>query len=203
MAESAEVVEPNGSDKYRRALWIVASINMAYGFVEMAAGFLAHSEALKADALDFFGDGVITGFALIAFSWRALWRARTAFAQGIFLGAMGVAVFAEAMYRAFVLNQPEPGLMGLYGGIALVINVTSALVLLPHRHGDVNVRAVWLFSRNDAIGNVLVVVAGGIVALTSSAWPDVITAAIIAGLFCHAAWHIVLDSRAALIGAAH
>src|SRR3546814_15063101 len=59
-------------------------------------------------------------------------------------------------------------LMGLFGIVALVVNVVAALALIPHRTGDANVRAVWLFSRNDAIGNAAVVVAAGVVAWTAS-----------------------------------
>lgn len=173
-------------------------MNLGYSFIEIAAGFVARSEALKADALDFFGDGLITGLALFALAWGPIWRARTALAQGIFLGAMGLAVLAEAAYRAFYQQSPEPALMGVFGGIALVINIASAILLLPHRHGDVGVKAVWLFSRNDAIANVLVIVAGVVVAFTASAWPDIVTAGIIAGLFCQSSWHIVSDARRAL-----
>lgn len=54
--------------------------------------------------------------------------------------------------------------MSLFGIIALVINVISALILIPHRTGDANVRSVWLFSRNDAVGNLAVVIAAGVVA---------------------------------------
>ena len=67
--------------------------------------------------------------------------------------------------------------------------------MIPHRTGDANVRAVWLFSRNDAIGNVAVVVAAGLVAWTSTPWPDLVVAVVIAGLFLHSSWSIVRDAR--------
>lgn len=85
--------------------------------------------------------------------------------------------------------------MGVFGSIALAVNVAAAAVLIPHRKGDANVRAVWLFSRNDALGNVAVVIAAGLVAWTSSPWPDLVVAAVIAGLFLHASWSIIRDAR--------
>src|SRR3546814_10472351 len=91
-------------------------------------------------------------------------------------------VLGTTGYRVLVQHQPEAELMGLFGIVALVVNVSAALVLIPHRTGDANVRAVWLFSRNDATGNAAVVVAAGLVAWTASPWPDLVVAVVIAGL---------------------
>lgn len=181
---------------YRRALWIVVLLNVGYGVVEMVGGFIAGSQALKADALDFIGDGLITFLGLLAIVWSLLWRARSALIQGIFLGALGVGVLVSTAYRVLVINEPEAGLMGLFGAIALAINVSAALVLVPHRTGDANVRAVWLFSRNDALGNLAVVVAAGLVAWTATPWPDLVVAVVIAGLFLQSSWSIVVDALA-------
>lgn len=180
---------------YRRALWIVVLLNLGYGLAEIVGGFISGSQALKADALDFLGDGSITFLALLSIGWDIRWRARSALLQGLFLGALGIAVLMNAAYRAVVLNQPEADLMGIFGFLALLVNFASAAALLPHRTGDANVRAVWLFSRNDAIGNVAVVIAAGLVWWTGTPWPDVVVAAVIAGLFLHSAWAIVCDAR--------
>lgn len=183
---------------YRRALWIVVLLNVGYGLVEIVAGFIADSQALKADALDFLGDGSITFMGLLAIGWSLAWRARSALIQGMFLGALGFGVLANTVYRVFVLNQPEAEMMGIFGAIALVVNVAAALVLIPHRTGDANVRAVWLFSRNDAIGNAAVVIAAGLVAWTGTRWPDLVVAVVIAGLFLQSSWSIIKDARADL-----
>ena len=180
---------------YKRALWIVVVLNVGYGLVEIVGGFLSGSQALKADALDFLGDGLITFLGLLAIGWSLLWRARSALIQGLFLGALGLGVLASTIYRMIVQQQPEAELMGLFGIIALVVNVVAAMVLIPHRTGDANVRAVWLFSRNDAIGNAAVVVAAGLVAWTGTAWPDLAVAVVIAGLFLQSSWSIVRDAR--------
>lgn len=183
---------------YTFALWIVVVLNAGYGVVELAGGVFSGSQALKADALDFIGDGLITLLAIIALTWRSEVRARVALLQGLFLGALGLGVLAATVYRLFVTNQPDTEYMGILGGIGLAVNLTAAFVLVPHRHGDVNARAVWLFSRNDALGNIAVVIAAGLVALTGTSWPDLVVAFIIAGLFLHSARSIVRKARAAL-----
>ncbi|MCA9812636.1 MAG: cation transporter [Nitrosarchaeum sp.] len=180
---------------YRKALWIVVLLNVGYGLVEIIGGFIADSQALKADALDFLGDGSITFLGLLAIGWSLRLRLRTALLQGMFLGAMGIGVLVYTIYRTQVLQTPEAGLMGYLGFGALLINVISVIVLLPHRKGDASVRAVWLFSRNDALGNILVIVAAGFVFLTSTSWPDLIAAGIIASLFLQSSWSIIKDAR--------
>lgn len=183
---------------YRRALWIVALMNIGYSVLESGAGFFARSQALKADALDFLGDGLITFLGAAAIGWRAAWRAKAAMLQGLFLTAMAVGVLLGTVYRLFVLGQPNPELMGIFGALALVTNLAAAAVLIPHRAGDANVRAVWLFSRNDAIGNAAVVIAAGLVVWTGTRWPDLVVAVVIAGLFLQSSWSIIKDARADL-----
>lgn len=180
---------------YKRALWIVVLLNLGYGVIEIGGGLIAGSQSLKADALDFLGDGLITLLGLLAIAWPLVWRARAALIQGLFLGALGIGVLTATVYRVLVLNQPSAELMGIFGAIALAVNVAAAVVLIPHRHGDANVRAVWLFSRNDAIGNVAVVVAACLVWWTGTPWPDLVVALVIAALFLQSARLIVRDAR--------
>ena len=183
---------------YRRALWIVVALNIGYGLIEIIGGFVAGSQAVKADALDFLGDGLISLLGLSAFGWSLSWRARTALLQGYFLGALGLGVLAYTIYRVVYLQMPEPELMGVLGFVALGVNIFAAIVLLPHRGGDANARAVWLFSRNDAIGNAAVVVAAGLVWWLASPWPDIVVAFIVASLFLHSAYAIVRDASSEL-----
>jgi len=180
---------------YKRALWIVTALNVGYGAVEAGGGFLAGSQGLKADALDFLGDGTITLVGLLAIGWGAAWRARAALLQGIFLAVMGMGVLAATAYRIFVAHVPAAELMGAFGFVALVINLLCAAILVKHRQGDANVQAVWLFSRNDALGNGAVIVAALLVWLTASPWPDLIVATAIAGLFLQSAWRIITSAR--------
>ena len=118
--------------------------------------------------------------------------------QGGFLALMGLGVVAVTLYRIFVTQMPAAVLMGSLGLVALAANVACAVILLRHREGDANVRAVWLFSRNDAIGNAAVVLAAVLVAAIGSPWPDLVTAAAIAGLFIYSAMIIMGDALAEL-----
>lgn len=179
---------------YRRALWTVVALNLGFGVVEMTGGFVSRSQALKADALDFLGDGSITFLALLAIGWSLRARARVAFLQGLFLGALGLGVVVTTAARLLAGRPPEAEVMGVLGVIALVVNVASAAVLVPHRSGDANARAVWLFSRNDAIGNVAVIAAAAAVAATDASWPDLLVAFALAALFLHSAGVILRDA---------
>jgi cation diffusion facilitator family transporter len=177
---------------YRRALWIVVILNLGFGLVELVAGFLANSQALKADSLDFLGDGSITLVGLLALAWSKQIRARVALTQGWFLAVLGLGVIATAIWRAFNAVPPEADIMGGIGVAALAVNIAAALALVRFRKtGDANARAIWLFSRNDALANVAVIIAAGLVAWFHSAWPDLIVASAIAPLFLHSAWEII------------
>ena len=181
---------------YRRALWLVVILNVGFGVAELIGGFIADSQALKADALDFLGDGSITFVGLLALRLAESTRARVALTQGLFLGLLGISVLVMAAWRALNAIPPEAELMGGIGIAALAVNVIAALVLARFRKGgDAQARAIWLFSRNDAINNVAVIAAAALVYWLNSAWPDIIVAVVIAGMFLHSAAEIIRDAR--------
>lgn len=180
---------------YKRALWTVVLLNVGYGIIEIGGSILSGSQALQADALDFIGDGMISFLGLIAVGWGLAARAKAALIQGVFLALLGIGVIGTTFYRVFVEYEPQTTLMAGFALVALLVNVAAALVLIPHRKGDANVRAVWLFSRNDAIGNFAVVIAAGLVWWLNNPWPDLVVAFAVAGLFLHAAWSIIRDAR--------
>lgn len=192
---TGEPTRAQNDPAYRRALLIVVVLNLGFGVAELVGGFIADSQALKADSLDFLGDGSISLIGLLALAWSARARARVALSQGIFLGTLGLGVIGFAIWRALNATAPDAELMGVIGLIALAINVGSALVLARFRDGDANVRAIWLFSRNDALANVAVIAAAGLVAWTGQAWPDLAVAGVIALLFLHSAYEIVTGAR--------
>lgn len=171
------------SKAFRRALWIVIAINGGMFAIEIAAGALAGSQALQADALDFLGDTLTYGISLLVLSMSLRIRAMAALLKGLSLAAMGLWVFGSTAYQVVVLGLPNAQVMGGIGLLALAANLVSMFVLMRHKDGDSNVRSVWLCTRNDAIGNIAVMVAAGGVYLSRSAWPDLIVAGLMAGLF--------------------
>ena len=179
------------STQYKRVLWVVIAINGTMFLGEMVAGIFAGSQALKADALDFLGDTATYGITLLVIGMPLIWRARAALFKGLTLGAMGLWVLGSTAYHVLVLGVPQAEVMGTMGFLALSANLTSVLLLLKYRDGDANVRSVWLCSRNDAIGNLAVILAAGGVWATNTAWPDLIVAGIMASLFIWSSIQIV------------
>lgn len=171
------------STAYRRALWAVIAVNATMFAVEIGAGALSGSMALWADSLDFLGDSLTYGLSLWVIGRPPAWRARAAVLKGLSLAAMGLGVLAATLWQTLVLGVPEAFVMSGVGALALAANLASVLILFRWRDGDANVRSVWLCSRNDAIGNVAVVAAGGAVWLTASGWPDLVVAGAMAALF--------------------
>ncbi|MCO5731911.1 cation transporter [Rhizobium sp. SSA_523] len=184
------------SADYKRRLWAVIVINAVMFAVEMTAGRLAGSQALQADALDFFADAVTYGISLAVIGASLRVRTTAAAAKGISLFLMGLFVFGSTVYRVFVVGVPEAPIMGVIGFLALVANLVSVLLLLRYKDGDANVRSVWLCSRNDAIGNVIVMIAALGVWGTATAWPDLAVAAVMAGLFLTSSVQILKQSYA-------
>ncbi|KEJ89007.1 cation transporter [Sulfitobacter donghicola] len=179
---------------YKRVLWVVIFINAAMFFVEMSAGKLAGSQALQADALDFLGDALTYGLSLAVIGMSLKVRSTAALVKGLSLLLMGLWVFGSTVYQIFILGVPSAQIMGLIGLLALAANLASVLLLMRYKDGDANVRSVWLCSRNDAIGNVAVMIASVAVLVTASAWPDLIVAIIMAGLFLRSAQLILVQA---------
>jgi Co/Zn/Cd efflux system component len=182
------------SSTYKRILWVVISINFAMFLVESVAGFLADSTALKADALDFLGDAATYAATLLVIGKPLKTRSLVALLKGLSLGAMAIFVLSFTLYRVFVTGDPEPFTMGAIGLMALAANMVSVMLLMKYRDGDSNVRSVWLCSRNDAIGNVAVMIAGAGVFATGTIWPDIAVAFVIAALFMHSSIKITLQA---------
>jgi Co/Zn/Cd efflux system component len=168
---------------WRRVLWVALAVNGGMFAAEMAAGVAAGSSALQADALDFLGDAANYAISLGVAGMALPVRARAALLKGVTLLALGLWVAGSAALQAVGGETiPHAGAMGLVGFAALVANAAVALMLFRFRRGDANMRSVWICSRNDAIGNLAVMLAALGVFGTGTYWPDVIVAAIMAAL---------------------
>jgi len=180
---------------YKRILWWVIAINGVMFLVEMIAGIGAQSQALQADALDFLGDTLSYGISLWVIGKAVSIRSNAALMKGYSLLLMALWVFGSTLYRVFVLNSPDAMTMGMVAIVAFAANLLSVLLLMRYKDGDANVRSVWLCSRNDAIGNLIVLLAASAVGYVGSAWPDLIVAFMMAALFLSSSIQIIRQAR--------
>jgi cation diffusion facilitator family transporter len=181
-----------------RVLKIVLAINALMFVAEFTAGLIAHSTALLADSLDMLGDAFVYGLSLYALQRNVRWRSGAALTKGVIMAAFGLGVISEVVVKVVTGVTPEAGMMGLFGVLALAANTTCLLLLLRHRTDDLNMRSTWLCSRNDVIANGGVLLAAAGVALTGTAWPDILIGLIIASVFLSSAWGVIRESLAEL-----
>lgn len=186
------------SPRWRRALWIALAVNAGFFLAEIAAGAAAGSAALQADALDFLGDAANYAISLGVVGLALVWRSRAALLKGWTLVVLALWVLGSTAWHAWFGTLPRAGVMGVVGTAALLANGGVALMLYRFRTGDANMRSVWVCSRNDAIGNLAVVLAAAGVFGTGTGWPDLIVAAIMGGLGLSGGLSIVRQARGEL-----
>lgn len=175
----------------RSTLWAVLGINIAMFAIEAVAGLLAGSTALLADSLDMLGDALVYGFSLYVVARNDAWKAGSALLKGAIMGAFGLFVLGHAGYKFLYPQVPHVEAVGLIGLLALAANSVCLILLWRHRAEDVNMRSVWLCSRNDIIANLSVLLAAGGVWLTRSQWPDLLIGLGIAALFLHSSLQVI------------
>lgn len=180
---------------FRKALWIALVLNGGMFLVEGAASLHSGSVSLLADAIDFFGDSANYILSLCVLSMGMLWRARAALVKGLTMTIFGLIVWGRSLWMLKTGLVPEPLTMGAVGFLAMTVNVVAALILFRFRSGDSDMRSVWLCSRNDAIGNLAVMVAAMGVFGTGTAWPDLTVAAIMGTLAITAGTSVVRHAR--------
>jgi Co/Zn/Cd efflux system component len=189
--EGSSEIDP----KYRRILWLALCANAAMFAVEIGGSLMSGSMSLLADAVDFAGDAANYGLSLAVLSMGLLWRARAALVKGISMAAFGIFVLARTAWLALEGGPPDPITMGAIALLALTVNVGVAVLLYTYRRGDANMRSVWLCSRNDALGNVAVMLAAAGVLGTGSGWPDLVVATLMATLALSAGASVVRMAR--------
>jgi Co/Zn/Cd efflux system component len=176
---------------WRRVLWIALAVNGVMFLAEIGSGIAAGSASLQADALDFLGDTANYAISLGVAGMVLVWRARAALLKGITLLALALWVIGITAFQAWSGTLPKAEVMGVVGIFALVSNAAVAIMLFRYRAGDANMRSVWICSRNDAIGNLAVLLAAAGVFGTGTGWPDLIVAAIMAALGISAGIQII------------
>jgi Co/Zn/Cd efflux system component len=172
----------------RRAVRLVAILNLAYFGVEFAVASSIGSVSLFADSVDFLEDAAVNILILAALAWSAPRRARVGMAlAGILL--IPAAAFLWMLWRKFEHPAPPAAFgLSLTGLGALAVNLFCAFTLARVRHhaGSLT-KAAFLSARNDAIANVAIIAAGAVTLLVPSVWPDVVVGLGIAAMNLDAA----------------
>jgi Co/Zn/Cd efflux system component len=175
-------------------LWAVLAINAAMFLVEIGAGVAAGSASLQADALDFFGDAANYAISLFVIGMALRYRAMAALGKGISMGVFGLWVLGTVIWHAAHGTLPSAITMGAVGVAAFAANAASFALLWAYRAGDANMRSAWICTRNDALGNLAVLLAALGVFGTGTGWPDIAVATIMAGLALQGAWTVIRQS---------
>lgn len=157
-----------------KTLIMLLVINGVMFLVEVAIGVYANSTGLIADSLDMLADAIVYGISIYALGKSQLKKIRAAMASGIFQLTLACLVIADVVYRLMVGSKPQSILIMGIGAIALVANICCLWLISQHRQGEIHLRASWIFSRNDVIANLGVILAGLLVNLFSSRFPDLI-----------------------------
>ena len=180
---------------FKRVLWVCLILNFGMFFVEIIYGVLAHSLSLRADAIDFLGDGTNYFVTLFILNSAIQTKARVSLTKATFMIGFGAWVLVEAGIRFFSEQVPESFTMSWVGAMALFVNAFCVLLLFKFKDGDSNMQSIWLCSRNDAIGNLAVILAAGAVYLLGNQWPDLVVAIFMAILAVHSGLQIIRSAR--------
>ena len=177
-----------------RVLRQVLGINAFMFIVELVAGLAVNSIGLVADAFDMLADAVVYGLALHASSRATTGHVVAARLSGVMQVMLGVGVLAESLRRFVVGSEPVGAVMIGLGAAALIANVTCLVLMSRFRHGRIHMRAAWIFSSNDVLANLGVIIAGALVAVLDSRLPDLFIGGAIALLVVRGGLWILLQA---------
>lgn len=190
-SETSERLSLTAGREQRRVLFIVLAINVALFIGEFSAGWWAGSTALQADSLDSLGDASVYALSLYVVGRSLRWRAGAAVVKGVIQGFFGLMVLVEVGRKAVFGTVPDAPIMAVVAAIAFAANLACFVLLTRFRHQDINLRSVWLCSRNDLVNNLGVIAAAGAVAWLGQGWPDLVVGAFVAALFLHTSFDVL------------
>lgn len=175
-------------------LLLLLLINGVMFGVELALGIMAESTGLIADAMDMFADAMVYGISLYAVGRALHHKIRAARLSGILQCTLGLMVIVDVVRRALLGSEPNSQLMVGVALLALAANVVCLLLIARHRKGEIHMRASWIFSRNDVIANIGVIVSGLLVGLSASPVPDLLIGVIISIVVVKGGVSIIRDA---------
>jgi len=178
-----------------RVLVILLLINGLMFLLEFGVGWYAQSTALIADAMDMLADAMVYGVGLYAVGKEVSAKIRAATTSGWLQVGIGLLVLTDIVRRFIFGSEPISALMIGMGLAALIANTICLILISKHRDGEVHMRASWIFSKNDVIANVGVILAGALVAMTGSRVPDLVIGIIVAIVITRGGILILSDAR--------
>ncbi len=187
--------------RLRRAVLVVAALNLSYFFVEVSVALSIGSVSLFADSVDFLEDTAINLLIFIALGWslRSQSIAGKVMAGVILVPALAAAWEAFSKFGDPV--PPSPYALILTAGGAALVNLACSLVLARFRHHESSMaRAAFLSARNDVVVNLAIIAVGLVTLWTASGWPDLVLGLIIIVLNVSAAkvvWQVSEEERLA------
>lgn len=179
----------------RKTLYLLLSLNLGMFFVEVISGIIAQSTALVADSLDMLADAIVYGISLYAVSRSQLHKQRAAFLSGIFQITLAFFVLIDIVRKIIWGSNPEFALISGIGMVALAVNIYCLWLIAKYRHDEVHMRASWIFSKNDVIVNLAVILAGIMVKIFNSPLPDLLVGIGIVLLILGGGITIIKESR--------
>jgi Co/Zn/Cd efflux system component len=191
-AKQGEITEL--ANRQRGVLKIVFVINLSMFFIEMFYSYKAKSTSLMADGLDMLGDAFVYGVSLYAIGKGATLVNSISRIKGLIMLILGLSVLGQALYRFYHQIPPSAELMGVIGLLALVANSICAYLLLNHKSDDLNMKSIWLCSRNDVIANIGVLIAALLVGYLHSPYPDLIIGCAIAAIVLNSSYQVLKES---------
>lgn len=194
-SEQAAVLEQYGQANRRRVLWAVLGINVALFVGEFGAALWADSTALLADSADNLGDVMTYAISLLTVAGTLHDRVRAARVKGIIQVLFGLALIAEVGRKLVMGFEPIAPIIVTAASLALVGNLACFFMLMRQRNDDINMKSVWLCSRNDVIGNLSVILAALLVWATGHAWLDLLVGASLAVLFLHTGFSVLREAK--------
>jgi len=184
------------TDKSQTGVLIkLLAINAVMFIVEFSIGWYAQSTGLIADAMDMLADAIVYGIGLYAVGKAIEQKANAALISGWFQLILGLLILSDILRRVIVGSEPVSFLMMTVGLIALIANLVCLKLIEEHRHGEVHMRASWIFSKNDVIANTGVILGGFMVWLFETRWPDIVIGVLISIVILKGAKHIIMDAK--------
>ncbi len=187
-AEQAESLE-------RKTLIVLLYINAFMFVAELTLGWLAQSTGLIADSLDMLADATVYGLSLYAVGKGIIKQAKAARVSGYLQIILGLGVLLEVLRRLLFGSEPQSTLIIVVGAVALLANIICLVLISKHRDGGVHMRASWIFSTNDVIANLGVIISGVFVAIIGSRYPDLIIGTIISAVVIRGGIKILQDAN--------